>query len=233
MLDERIISVSLMRSHGHRAQSQSRFKNRRGCAANDVGIAAAIATRTAAIATRTAAFATRTAAFAGQTAAFAGQTAAFTAAAGLLMFAIFGGATPAWAAHSVGLGQRSHVGTAHSARALDATDTGRLHYVKSSGSLLLEEGMAQGTLPGSMRASCNLGATVSASFTIYTHGGTIKGHGTATPHGSGIYESFAGTLTVTGGTGRYAHARGHAGLYGTFDRRTYALTLQTTGSLSY
>ncbi|MGA9875643.1 MAG: autotransporter [Solirubrobacteraceae bacterium] len=149
------------------------------------------------------------------------------------MLASFGGATPAGATSSIGGGQHSRTGTARSARALDATDTGRLHYVKSSGSLLLEEGTAQGTLPGSMRASCDLSATVSASFTIYTHGGTIKGHGTATPHGSGIYESFAGTLTITGGTGRYAHARGHAGLYGTFDRRTYALTLQTTGSLSY
>jgi hypothetical protein len=202
VLDEWIISVPLMRNHGHRAQRQSRFKNRRGCAANDVGMAPAR------------------------------RTAALRAATGLLVFAIFGGATLARATSSIGLGQRSRVGTAHSARTLDATDTGRLHYVKSSGSLLLEEGTAQGTLPGSMRASCNLGATVSASFTIYTHGGTIKGHGTATPHGSGIYESFAGTLTVTGGTGLYAHAHGHAGLYGTFDRRTYALTLQTTGSLS-
>jgi hypothetical protein len=84
-----------------------------------------------------------------------------------------------------------------------------------------------------MRADCNLGATFAASFTIYTNGGTIQGHGKATPHGSGIYESFAGTLIVTGGTGRYTHAHGHAGLYGTFNRRTYALTVQTTGSLSY
>lgn len=124
---------------------------------------------------------------------------------------------------------------AHTARVLKATDEAHLHYVRhrSSGSRLFEEGTAHGTLPGSMRADCNLGATFAASFTIYTNGGTIQGHGTATPHGSGIYESFAGTLIVTGGTGRYAHAHGHAGLYGTFNRRTYALTVQTTGSLSY
>jgi hypothetical protein len=84
-----------------------------------------------------------------------------------------------------------------------------------------------------MKAECNIGATLSTSFTIYAAGGTIKGHGTATPHGSGAVESFAGTLTATGGTGRYAHARGHAGLYGTFNRRNYALTVQTTGKLSY
>ncbi len=123
--------------------------------------------------------------------------------------------------------------SAHAARTLNATDTAHLHYISHSGSLLYEEGAASGTLPGSMRAHCNIGPTVTASFTIYTHGGTLNGHGTATPHGSGIYESFAGSLLVTGGTGRYAHAHGHAGLYGLFNRRTYALTVQTTGRLSY
>lgn len=122
---------------------------------------------------------------------------------------------------------------AHAARALKATDTAKLRYVSASGSLLLEEGKATGTLPGKMRASVNVGATISGSFTIDTKGGTIKSHGEATPHGAGVYESFAGSITVTGGSGRYAHAHGHTGLYGTFDRNTYALTIQTTGTFSY
>lgn len=124
----------------------------------------------------------------------------------------------------------------HMSRTLKATDEAQMHYVKhrSSSSRLFEEGIAHGTLPGSMNAYCSLGATFVSSFTIYTNGGTIDGHGTATPHASGgLYESFAGTLTITGGTGRYVHAHGHAGLYGTFNRRTYSLTVQTTGSLSY
>jgi len=122
---------------------------------------------------------------------------------------------------------------AHTARALKATDTAKLRYVSAAGSELLEQGKATGTLPGSMRALVEIGATISGNFTIYTKGGTIKGHGVATPHGAGIYESFAGTVTVTGGTGRFVHAHGHTGLYGTFDRNTYALTIQTTGTLSY
>jgi hypothetical protein len=122
---------------------------------------------------------------------------------------------------------------ARAAGIVDATDTAHLHYVHSSGSLLFEEGSASGTLPGSMHVNCNVGATVTASFTIYTRGGTIKGRGSATPHGSGTYESFAGSLVATGGTGRYAHAHGRAGLYGLFDRRTYALTVQITGKLSF
>jgi hypothetical protein len=124
---------------------------------------------------------------------------------------------------------------ARAAHTISAKDEAALHYVRhrSSESRLFEEGTAHGTLPGIVRAECHLGATISANVTIYTQGGTIHGHGSAAPHASGIYESFAGTLVITGGTGRYAHARGHAGLYGLFNRRTYALTVQTTGSLSY
>jgi hypothetical protein len=122
---------------------------------------------------------------------------------------------------------------ARAAQVLSAADTARLHYVHSSGSLLLDEGSASGTLPGKMRAKVNITATISGTFTIYIHGGTITGHGSATPHGSGTYESFSGSLTVTGGSGRYSHARGHAGLYGTFDRNNYALVVQTTGTLHY
>jgi hypothetical protein len=128
---------------------------------------------------------------------------------------------------------RAYHGPAHTARTLSATDTAHLHYVRSTESLLYEEGSASGTLPGSMRVYFKIASTVTANFTIYTHNGTIHGHGNATTHASGIYESFAGTITVNGGTGRYTHAQGHAGLYGVYDRRTYALTIQTTGRLSY
>ncbi len=122
---------------------------------------------------------------------------------------------------------------AHSARVLKARDTAHLHYVHTSGSLLIDEGSASGTLPGRMRANVNVGATLSGTFTMYLHGGTITGHGSATPHGSGRYESYSGSLTVTGGTGKYRHAHGHAGLYGSFDRESYALVVQTTGTLNY
>jgi hypothetical protein len=122
---------------------------------------------------------------------------------------------------------------AHIARTLNATDTAHLHYLRNSGPLVFEEGSVTGALPGSMRASVNIAPTATGSFTFYTRGGTITGHGKAKMHGSGLYESFAGTLTITGGTGHYTHANGHAGLYGTFDRRNYALVVQTTGSLSY
>jgi hypothetical protein len=151
------------------------------------------------------------------------QLTAFTVAAGLLL-ALASGAAPTSIASP----------TAGTARVLQITDTAKLRYIPPThGSVLFEEGAAQGTLPGTMRVHCTVGATVRASFTISTRTWSISGHGSATPHGSGRYESFAGTLVATSGTGRYAHANGHAGFYGTFDRRSYALVVQTTGSLHY
>lgn len=122
---------------------------------------------------------------------------------------------------------------AHAARALRATDTARLHYVSASGSLLYEVGSASGTLPGDMHVHMRVSATFTGSFTVSTSEGSITGRGSARPHGSGIYESFAGKLVVTSGSGRFKHAHGRAGLYGTFNRRNYALVVQTTGVLYY
>lgn len=114
---------------------------------------------------------------------------------------------------------------------LHALDTAKLHYVGAVGEQVYETGNASGTLPGSIRVHMIFASTFSGSFAIYTHGGRIDGHGRARPHGEGVYESFAGTLVATGGTGRYRHAHGTAHLYGTFDRENYALTIQTTGTL--
>jgi hypothetical protein len=122
---------------------------------------------------------------------------------------------------------------AHTARSLDGTATAHLHLVRPEGAELYEEGPVAGALLGSMRAEVHTGASFTGSFTIRTRGGAIEGRGRATPHGSGRYQSFSGSITLTGGSGRYSHAHGTAGLYGTFDRRTYALVIQTTGRFWY
>jgi len=124
-------------------------------------------------------------------------------------------------------------GPAHAARSLDATTTAHLHLVRAEGSNLFEQGPISGALPGSMQAELTTGVVFTGSFTTHTRGGSIKGHGAATPHGAGRYQSFKGTLVVTSGTGRYAHVSGHAGLYGVFDRRSDSVIVQTTGKLSY
>jgi hypothetical protein len=123
---------------------------------------------------------------------------------------------------------------AQSARTVNGADTAHLRLVHQREEVLEEEGVATGALPGRMRAELDVQArSLSGRCTIYTSGGSITGEGHATPQGSGRFQSFHGTLLITKGTGRYRDIRGRAGLYGTFDRRTYALVVQTTGTLSY
>jgi hypothetical protein len=116
---------------------------------------------------------------------------------------------------------------------MHAVDTAKLHYVGAVGEEVYETGGASGTLAGSIHVHMIFASTFSGSFAIYTRGGRIDGHGYAKPHGESVYESFAGTLVVTGGTGRYRRARGTARLYGTFNRENYALSIQTAGTLRF
>ncbi|HVR06208.1 MAG TPA: hypothetical protein VMS02_09205 [Solirubrobacteraceae bacterium] len=123
---------------------------------------------------------------------------------------------------------------AAAAHTLDAADEAHLHVINASGSLLIEEGQAKGGLPGTVRVSFRVGANVSGSFMLYPHGGgLIVGRAEGTLRSTGAYASFGGTLTITGGSGRYAHAHGKGGLYGTVNRRNDALVVQTTGKLYF
>jgi hypothetical protein len=107
-----------------------------------------------------------------------------------------------------------------------------MHLVHASGSTLYEEGQAHGALSGNVRAQLHVGAAFNGTFVFSTHGGEIEGHGSAQPHSAGgPIESFAGADEITGGSGRYAHAHGSGRISGTFNRRTYAVVLQTSGTM--
>jgi hypothetical protein len=126
--------------------------------------------------------------------------------------------------------------TAGAASIVNVKDEGRLRLVKSSGSQLIDEGPATGTIPGTARIAFVYDGdpTMSGQITIYGHGGNIQAHATgrlSSP--TSASPSFKGTLTISGGTGRYAHARGSGQLYGVFYRRSYAITVQTQGTLRY
>jgi hypothetical protein len=125
--------------------------------------------------------------------------------------------------------------TGHAARVLAVNDTAHLTLTNpgGSGTTLLEEGRAIGTLPGTVRARLTVGAeVVTAGFTIYLHGGTISGHSSAKLNaGRGEFASFGGSLSVSHGSGHYAHASGHGGLFGTINRNTDNATVQVVGNL--
>ena len=126
--------------------------------------------------------------------------------------------------------------TARAARRVSVNDTGHLQRTHASGEIIDEAGKISGTLPGTASVRLNVGSeTVTATFTISVHGGgSIAGTGRAKIGSDGRYTSFGGTLSVTGGTGRFAHARGAGKLYGVIERRYDLLTVQTReGTLDY
>jgi hypothetical protein len=125
---------------------------------------------------------------------------------------------------------------ARTQRVLNIRDQGNLRFVRASGSLLLDEGRVTGTFPGSVKVRFlyNGEPNVSARFTITGKGGSISARGTgrlSSP--TSPAPSFRGRMTITGGTGRYEHIRGGGELFGVFNRRSYALTVQAVGKLPY
>ncbi len=123
--------------------------------------------------------------------------------------------------------------TARAAATQNVKDEAHLHLTGTNGSLLIEEGQATGQIPGKAKASFEIESTVTSNFTIYAHNGSISGRGKGTLHSTGPNSSFGGSLKITGGSGRYKHAHGTGGFYGVINRKTDAVTVQTSGKLTY
>jgi hypothetical protein len=125
--------------------------------------------------------------------------------------------------------------SAHAAGAINVSDEGHLHYLHSRGNEIIDEGQAKGSIPGRVNAQLTYtgNPNVTARFTLYAHSGTISGYAKghlSNPNSS--TPSFSGALTLTGGAGHYAHARGSGELYGVFDRRNYSMIVQTRGHIT-
>lgn len=122
------------------------------------------------------------------------------------------------------------------ARVLNVRDEGHLHFLSSSGAQLTDEGQASGTFPGRVRVrfTYNGDPLVLAQFTIYGAGGSISGRAQGRLNDvSSPSPSFRGSLSITGGRGRYAHVRGGGELFGVYYRRGYGLLVQTIATLRY
>jgi hypothetical protein len=145
------------------------------------------------------------------------------AAAGLLLVAVAIAATA----------------TAAAAPVLDVHDEGKLKFITSEGSEIIDRGPATGTIPGKVKVHFiyNGNPNVSASFTIEGHAGSISGKAKGTLNNPNSREpSFRGKFSITGGTRRYAQIHGTGELFGVFTRRgsnKYGLVVQTIGNLPY
>ncbi len=122
------------------------------------------------------------------------------------------------------------------AHTLHVRDEGYLRFVRSSGSQVIDEGHVHGNLPGGgrVRFTYNGNPTVYASFTIAGSGWSLSGRATCRLNNpNSTAPSFRGSLTLSGGAGRYARAHGSGELFGVYYRSSYALNVQAIGTLHY
>lgn len=104
---------------------------------------------------------------------------------------------------------------------------------RRGGSAIVEQGAGHGTFSANVQLTVAIKTTyVTGTIVAHLPGGTIYGRAGATPHFSKSgYVSFKGTLRITRGTGRYAHASGTAGFYGAIDRYNFKMNVQVIGRL--
>jgi hypothetical protein len=73
-----------------------------------------------------------------------------------------------------------------------------------------------------------------ATFAAYSSAGSISGQTTTKGHVVGAKVYFTGVMSVTGGSGRYAHAYGrNLQFSGVVDRRSFHATTHMQGSIRY
>jgi hypothetical protein len=127
--------------------------------------------------------------------------------------------------------------TAVIARTISLNESAHLHSTgKPQEFYLNEEGSATGTIKGTIYIHLHIANNhggVTAEVNIYPHGGSLSGHGSANYQVEGADAAFSGKLTITRGTGSYSGA--HASnlrFTGTITRRTDAVAVQLSGSLS-
>jgi hypothetical protein len=125
---------------------------------------------------------------------------------------------------------------ASASRAVALSESGRLHLTSKQGFTLNEQGSASGTITGAIYIHLHLSSTsrVTAEVSIYPSGGSLSGSGSAAYHVEGGVAAFTGTLAITRGTGKYAHARASALRFtGTIQRRGDAVSVHVSGPLSF
>jgi hypothetical protein len=109
-----------------------------------------------------------------------------------------------------------------------------LHLVGRAGHVLNEQGTFTGTQSGTIaiRFTSVTSTAGEATFVAYPSGGSVRGRTSTKGRVVGGKVYFAGSMTITGGTGRWAHASGRGlGFSGVVDRRNFHATTHMQGSI--
>lgn len=120
------------------------------------------------------------------------------------------------------------------AKRLDVVEHARLGLVRQHGSTLDLRGTVRGTLSGPVLARFDVRLlSVTGLVTIYPRGGgslsfSVKGRARS----AAVRARFSGTVSVTGGSGRWAGARGRGTFSGVVNRRTWDATATVRARIS-
>jgi hypothetical protein len=121
---------------------------------------------------------------------------------------------------------------AHSAFT-SVNEYGSLELENNKGATVDERGRGWGTFACNVYIQMTLSGTlVRATYSAYPHGGSIVGTATAHIHSATTEEAeFSGTITLSDGTGSYAHPSGTASFDGKINRTSYAMNVKVAGRL--
>jgi hypothetical protein len=111
-----------------------------------------------------------------------------------------------------------------------------LHLVGRAGRVLNEQGTFSGSQSGTiaLRFTSATSTSGEASFTAYSSkGGSVSGRTATRGRVVGATVYLTGTMTITGGTGRWKHASGrNLKFSGVVDRHDFHATTQMQGNIS-
>jgi hypothetical protein len=125
--------------------------------------------------------------------------------------------------------------TAGSSRTFSLSDSAHLHLTSKHKFTLNEQGYASGTISGPIYIHLTVVSVnhVTAEVNIYPGGGSLTGYASASYHPSGSVATFAGSMYIARGTGRYRHAQGSGlSFSGTIKRENDAVTVHVSGRMS-
>ena len=122
------------------------------------------------------------------------------------------------------------------ARTLDLNERGSLRETSHHGTHLNFQGTTSGTIRGAMYIHLDVTSQnqVSSEVSIYPSNGSLTGSSVASYRAVGGQATFSGTMSISRGTGAYAHAHASSlSFSGTIQRINDDTTVRLSGSLSY
>ncbi len=136
---------------------------------------------------------------------------------------------------TVGVSGAAPAGHAAKRKTMTLKDTATLHKTRKNGNVIYEKGTATGSLPGTVSARFVTSVTkVTGTVTFKPYsGGSVTLSVVGYPQSANTVTTFTGSLAVRKGTGKYKNALGSGTFHGTANRKTWAVTVHTTATVTY